>query len=51
MVENDLLPSVFFIFPGLVSDRTIVAQIVSFGLIPIGSDAWLGKGQCRNEAA
>ena len=45
MLKNGLLPSVFFRFPGLVSDEQLVYRITNFGLIPIGSDAWLAKGQ------
>jgi hypothetical protein len=45
MLKNGLLPSVFFRFPGLVSDQQLIYKITNFGLIPIGSDAWLAKGQ------
>ena len=45
MLKNGLLPSVFFRFPGLVSDQQLVYRITAFGLIPIGTDAWLAKGQ------
>ena len=45
MLKNGLQPSVFFRFPGLVSDQQLVNKITDFGLIPIGSDAWLAKGQ------
>ncbi|MDB5134200.1 MAG: polysaccharide deacetylase [Mucilaginibacter sp.] len=45
MLKNGLVPSVFFRFPGLVSDQQLVYKITNFGLIPIGSDAWLAKGQ------
>ena len=45
MLKNGVLPSVFFRFPGLVSSRELVFKITGFGLIPIGSDAWLAKGQ------
>ena len=45
MLQNGLMPSVFFRFPGLVSDNKIVETITGYGLIPIGSDAWLAKGQ------
>ncbi len=45
MLKNGLLPSVFFRFPGLVSDQQLIYKITDFGLIPIGSDAWLAKGQ------
>jgi hypothetical protein len=45
MLRNGLLPSTFFRFPGLVSDQQLVYQITNFGLIPVGTDAWLAKGQ------
>jgi hypothetical protein len=45
MLKNGLLPSVFFRFPGLVSNKQLIYKITGFGLIPIGSDAWLAKGQ------
>jgi hypothetical protein len=45
MLRNGLLPSAFFRFPGLVSDQQLVYRITDFGLIPIGTDAWLAKGQ------
>jgi len=45
MLKNGLLPSVFFRFPGLVSDQQLVYKLTDYGLIPIGTDAWLAKGQ------
>lgn len=45
MLKNGLLPSIFFRFPGLVSDKAIFDRVLSFGLLPIGSDAWLAKKQ------
>ncbi len=45
MLREGLLPSVFFRFPGLVSDNAIVDKVTAYGLIPVGSDAWLAKGQ------
>jgi hypothetical protein len=45
MLERGLTPSVFFRFPGLVSDEKLFHIITSFGLIPVGSDAWLAKNQ------
>lgn len=45
MLKNGLIPSAFFRFPGLVSDQQLVYKITDFGLIPVGSDAWLAKGQ------
>jgi len=45
MIERSLLPSVFFRFPGLVSDPELVRRVVRYGLIPVGADAWLAKNQ------
>ncbi len=45
MVEAGLVPSVFFRFPGLVSNKALFAGVSGYGLIPLGSDAWLGKKQ------
>lgn len=45
MIENGLTPSVFFRFPGLISNYAIVQKISDWGLIATGSDAWLAKGQ------
>jgi hypothetical protein len=45
MIERGMLPSVFFRFPGLVSDERVFEAVLSRGLIPTGSDAWLAKGQ------
>ncbi|GAB4046840.1 polysaccharide deacetylase family protein [Spirosoma litoris] len=45
MLKNGLTPSIFFRFPGLVSDKAVFDRILAFGLLPIGSDAWLAKNQ------
>jgi hypothetical protein len=45
MLKKGIVPSVFFRFPGLVSSHEIMEEVLGFGLIPIGSDAWLAKGQ------
>ncbi|RAJ25388.1 polysaccharide deacetylase family protein [Pedobacter cryoconitis] len=45
MLQHGLIPSVFFRFPGLVSDQRVVDKVLAYGIIPIGSDAWLAKGQ------
>jgi hypothetical protein len=45
LVEEGLSPSPFFRFPGLVSDQRTVARLAELGLIPLGSDAWLAKGE------
>lgn len=51
MIERGIMPSVFFRFPGLVSDTEIFDQIISYGLVPVGSDAWLGKNQWPKEGS
>lgn len=45
MLANGLAPSPFFRFPGLVSDGKLVNKLREMSLIPIGSDAWLAKGE------
>ncbi len=45
LLRHGFTPSVFFRFPGLVSKHDIVDSVTDYGLIPIGSDAWLAKGQ------
>jgi hypothetical protein len=45
MIDNGLRPSAFFRFPGLVSDLKLVQRVIAYGLIPVGSDAWLAKNQ------
>jgi len=51
MLENGLTFSVFFRFPGLISSKQLVDTISGFGLITIGSDAWLAKGQKPNQGS
>ena len=45
LLENQQLPSVFFRFPGLVSDRHWMLKLREWGLITLGSNAWLAKGE------
>ena len=45
LLQANQTPSVFFRFPGLISDKTLVLTLREFGLIPVGSNAWLAKGQ------
>lgn len=51
LLERGLIPSPFFRFPGLVSNGEIVEQLRVLSLIPIGSDAWLAKGQRAREGS
>ena len=43
MIENNMVPSVFFRYPGLVSDGKLMDKLRDYGLIALGSDAWLAK--------
>lgn len=45
LLEQGLTPSPFFRFPGLVSDRQLIKSLRSLHLIPLGSNAWLAKGE------
>ncbi|MFH0921405.1 MAG: polysaccharide deacetylase [Fibrobacterota bacterium] len=45
LLAHDQRPSIFFRFPGLVSDRALFDRVTAYGLIPVGSDAWLSKNE------
>lgn len=45
LLEAGLTPSPFFRFPGLVSDQRLIERLRDLCLIPIGSNAWLAKGE------
>lgn len=45
LLEKGLIPSPFFRFPGLVADRGLLDKLRQLSLIPVGSDAWLAKGE------
>lgn len=45
LLQRNIVPSIFFRFPGLVSDHNIYDKVLDLGLIPVGCDAWLAKGQ------
>ncbi len=45
LIELGITPSVFFRFPGLISDKRAIEIIRDLGLITIGSDTWLAIGQ------
>jgi hypothetical protein len=51
MLAAGITPSVFFRFPGLVSQPALFTKIVAFGLVPLGSDAWLAKNQWPREGS
>lgn len=45
LLAHGQLPSVFFRFPGLISDGKLILELRSLGLIPLGTDAWLAKDE------
>jgi len=45
LIQNGVTPSVFFRFPGLVSNKKAVKEVSSLSLIMIGSDSWIAKCQ------
>jgi hypothetical protein len=45
LLQNNQIPSIFFRFPGLISNIDLMNQLRSLGLIPLGSNAWLAKGE------
>ena len=44
LIRRGLVPSPFFRFPGLVSDKALLKRLERLSLIPVGADAWLAKG-------
>ena len=45
LLQAGITPSIFFRFPGLVSNKQTIKIVHDLGLIPIGTDAWIAKGQ------
>ena len=41
LIANGEVPSVFFRFPGLISDRALMAALRAAYLIPLGAESWL----------
>jgi len=51
LIENGVVPSVFFRFPGLVSNKKVINDIASLSLITIGSNSWIAKNQPPKEGS
>lgn len=45
LIERNQTPSVFFRAPGLVTNEKIIDTLDKLGLILLGADAWLAKGE------
>ena len=44
MLKNGLTPSVFFRFPGLVSDASLMQRLRERHLVALGADSWIALG-------
>ncbi len=51
LLSQGLVPSPFFRFPGLVSDGALMQRLKELSLIPVGSDAWLAKGEVPRQGS
>ncbi|MDR0296495.1 MAG: hypothetical protein LBH67_00665 [Rickettsia sp.] len=51
LLQYNIAPSPFFRFPGLISDKTLMQRLKSLGLIPLGSNCWLAKGEQVTDGA
>ena len=45
LLSHGIVPSVFFRFPGLVSNQEDIELLRQWGLIPLGANAWLALGE------
>lgn len=45
LIAHGVTPSVYFRFPGLISNAEWVLQLRDASLVPLGADAWLALGQ------
>ncbi len=43
LIKHGELPSPFFRFPGLMSNKMLVDTLTSYGLIQLGASAWISK--------
>ena len=51
LLEHGIVPSPFVRFPGLVADARVIGTARKLGLIPLGSDAWLAKGELPQDGS
>lgn len=51
LLEKGETPSVFFRFPGLLADKKLILKLHTFGLIPVGANAWLAKGEAAKNGS
>jgi hypothetical protein len=51
LIKNGVTPSIFFRFPGLVSNKKSIESVKSLSLITIGSNTWLAKKEPIKEGS
>jgi hypothetical protein len=51
LIANGETPSVFFRFPGLISDPSLMEAVRKYHLIPLGANAWLALNQKASAGA
>jgi hypothetical protein len=51
MIANGLTPSIYFRFPGLISNEEQIKQIEKYGLVALASDAWLAIDQVPHDGS
>lgn len=51
LIVNGQTPSIYFRFPGLMSDEKLIHLLNSYGLVPISTEAWLAKNQLPKDGS
>lgn len=51
LLEHDQVISPFFRFPGLISNESLMAKLKTYNLIPLGTQAWMAKGEIPKPGA
>ena len=52
LIENGETPSVFFRFPGLMANKSLMKALREvYFLVPLGADAWIAKNQTIKEGS
>lgn len=45
LLERGVMPSIFFRFPGLVSNKKLILKLKKMNLISLGSSSWMAKNE------
>ncbi len=51
LLEQGQKPSIYFRFPGLISNEDLIKRLKDLGLIAIGADAWFAKNQMPQDGS